>query len=106
MLKSTNDAVRAICAADPSITTSQVTAAIAELDGKGIREMLGEPPPRAYTREQVAVLLGVNRRTVTAYARRGLLRPIYSGATAKRAQSYTGDSVVALLSGKTARAAK
>jgi hypothetical protein len=99
MLKSTCDAVKAICAADPSITAAQVKAALAELDGEGIREVVGEPPPRAYSREQVAALLGVNRRTVTNYARRGLLVPIYSGAGGKRAQAYTGESVAALLSG-------
>ena len=93
------DAVKAICAADPSINCAQVKAALAELDGEGIREMIGEPPPRAYTREQVAALLGVSRKTVTGYAKRGLLVPIYSGAGAKRAQAYAGASVAALLNG-------
>lgn len=99
MLKSTRDAVKAICAADPSITATQLKAALAELDGEGIREMVGEPPPRAFTREQVGALLGVSRKTVTGYAKRGLLVPIYSGAGGKRAQAYTGESVNALLSG-------
>lgn len=99
-MKSTQDAIKAICAADPSINAAQVRAALAELSGEGLREMQGEPPPRAYNRKQVAALLGVSRRTVGAYCRRGLLRPIYSGATGKRAQSYTGESVAALLSGK------
>ena len=105
-LKSTKDAVKAICAADPSVNAAQVKAALAELDGEGIREMVGEPPPRAYTREQVAALLGVNRRTVTNYARRGLLVPIYSGAGGKRAQAYTGESVAALLAGKATAAGR
>lgn len=100
MLKSTRDAIKAICCGDPSINAAQVKAALAELDGEGIREMQGEPPPRSYSPAQVAALLGVSRRTVGAYCRRGLLRPIYSGATGKRAQSYTGESVAALLSGK------
>ena len=99
MMRSTRDAVKAICAADPSINAAQVKAALAELDGEGIREVVGEPPPRAYTREQVAALLGVNRKTITGYAKRGLLVPIYSGAGGKRAQAYTGESVAALLSG-------
>ena len=98
-LKATKDAVRAICAADPSITIAQVKAALAELSGEGIREMQGEPPPRAYTREQVAALLGRSRRTVTMYARRGLLVPLYTGRDGKRAQAYTGESVAALLNG-------
>ena len=100
-MKSTKDAVKAICAADPSINAAQLKAALAELDGEGTREMLqGEPPPRSYTPAQVAALLGRSRRTVTLYARRGLLTPIYSGETGKRAQAYTGESVAALLSGK------
>ena len=100
MLKSTRDAVRAICAADPSVNAAQVKAALAELDGEGIRELKGETPSRSFSREQVAALLGVNRRTVTNYAKRGLLVPIYSGASGKRAQSYMGTSVMALLSGR------
>jgi hypothetical protein len=100
MLPTTYDAIKAICAADPSVSAAQVKAALAELSGKGIREMQGEPPPRAYTPAQVAELLGKSRRTISAYARRGLLTPIYSGATGARAQGYTGESVAALLSGK------
>jgi len=99
-MKHTLDAVKAICAADPSITSAQVHAALAELDGAGTREMLGEPPPRSYSPAQVAALLGKSRRTVTLYARRGLLVPIYSGAKRVRAQGYTGESVAALLSGR------
>lgn len=99
-MKSTKDAVKAICAADPSINAAQLKAALAELDGEGVREMRGEPPPRAYSVAQVAELTGKSRRTISLYARRGLLVPIYSGATGKRAQAYTGESVAALLSGK------
>ena len=99
-MKSTKDAVKAICAADPSINIAQIKAALAELDGEGVREMAGTPPPRAFSRKQVAALLGVSTRTVTQYARRGLLTPLCTGATGKRAQSYAGDSVAALLSGK------
>ena len=99
-MKSTKDAVKAICAADPSINAGQLKAALAELDGEGVREMRGEPPPRAFSVAQVAELTGKSRRTISQYARRGLLTPIYSGATGKRAQAYTGESVAALLSGK------
>lgn len=98
-LKSTVEIVKAACAADPTVNAAQTKGALAELEGKGVREMMGEPPPRAYTREQVATLLGVNRKTITAYAQRGLLVPIYSGVTRQRAQAYTGESVAALLSG-------
>ena len=101
MMRVTEDAVKAICATDPTIHSEQLKAALADLHGEGTREMLqGEPPPRSYTAAQVAALLGRSRRTVTLYARRGLLVPIYSGATGKRAQAYSGESVSALLSGK------
>jgi len=102
-MKSTKDAVRAICAADPSINVAQVKAALAELDGEGLREMVGEPPKRAYSRAQVAALLGVRPRAVTMYAKRGLLTPIYGGADGIRSTGYTGESVHALLSGKAHR---
>lgn len=100
MLKSTEAAIKAIAAADPSINAGQIKSALAELSGEGVREMRGEPPPRAYSVAQVAELTGKSRRTISLYARRGLLVPIYSGAAGKRAQAYTGESVVALLSGK------
>ena len=106
MLKSTKSAVMAICGADPTINAAQVKAALAELDGEGIREMQGEPPPRSYSPAQVAALLGVSRRTVGAYRRRGLLVPIYSGAQSKRATRYTGASVAALLDSKAKEVAK
>lgn len=80
-MKSTLDAVRAICATDPTINATQAKAALAELSGEGVREMRGEPPPRAYSAAQVAALTGKSRRTISLYARRGLLVPIYSGAT-------------------------
>lgn len=103
-MKSTMDAVRAVCAADPSINVAQIKAALAELDGEGVREMQqGEPPHRAYSRAQVGALLGVSTRTITAYAKRGLLVPLFTGMRGRRAQKYTGDSVSALLSGATTK---
>ena len=104
-MKSTENAIRAICLTDPSITANQLKSAIAELSGEGTREVQGEPPPRAYTRSQVATLLGVNPKAVTGYAKRGLLVPIYSGANCKRATAYSGASVTALLNG-TAKSGK
>lgn len=105
-MKSTKDAVRAICAADPSVNTAQVKAALADLDGEGIREMQGEAPQRAYSRQQVATLLGVRPRAITQYAKRGLLTPIYGGADGRRATGYTGESVAALLAGKATAAGR
>ena len=100
MLPTTCEAIKAICAADPSITAAQIKVGIAEMSGKGVRERRGDPPPRAISVAQLAELTGKSRRTISLYAKRGLHTPIYSGATGKRAQAYTGESVAALLSGK------
>ena len=105
-LKTTKQAVAAVVATDPTVSADQLRAALAELDGEGVREVTGTPPPRAYTPAQVAALLGVSRKCVTAYAKRGLLVPIYSGAQSKRATRYTGASVASLLDGKAKGVAK
>ena len=84
---------------DKDAMAQRIKAAIGDNE-QGRRKAQDEPPPRAYNRAQIAALMGCNRKTVTAYARRGLLVPIYSGAGGKRAQGYTGESVAALLSGK------
>ena len=99
MLKNTEVAIKAICAGDPSITAIQVKAALAELAGEGTRAIMGEPAERAYTRDQVAALLNKNPKTVTRYARQGLLVPIFAGTDGKRATGYSGASVKALLAG-------
>lgn len=100
MLKSTKEAVKAICNADPSITAAQVQAALAELEGEGIRQVLDSPPvERLYNRRQVAALMGVSVKTVGGYVRRGLLKRVCSGANGERATGYTGESVRKLLSG-------
>ena len=100
MLKSIESAVRAISHTDSSITEEQIKAALDALNGKRAGELAGEPLHPACTRKQVAKLMGVTDKTVTGYAKRGLLVPIYTGAGGKRAQAYTGESVAALLSGK------
>ena len=93
-MKTTETAVRAICAADPTLTPEQIDAAITALTNKP-----KQTAPRAYSAKEAAGLLGVSRRTVRAYARRGLLTPIRAGSKGARAHAYTGASVEKLLSG-------
>lgn len=101
MLKSTRDAIKAICAADPTITAAQVQGALSELEGEGVRQVLDAPPiERAYNRSQIAALLGVSVKTVGSYIRRGLLTRICPGANGERATGYTGESVRKLLEGR------
>lgn len=98
-MKTTIEAVKAICAADPSVNAAQVKAALAELNGEGPRAIMGEPVERMYSRQQVAELMGVSPKTVGFYAKRGRLKPIFSGARGLRAMGYSGESVRTLLSG-------
>ena len=73
-LKATKDAVKAICATDPSVNDAQLKTALAELNDEGVREMIqGEPPPRAYNREQVADLLS-GRGNTNRYAMANVLQ--------------------------------
>lgn len=100
MLESTRSVIKAICHTDPSITKSQMETGLAAFEGKKEKGSNDRPFARAYARGEVAAFLGVTPKTVTGYAKRGLLIPLYTGAGAKRARSYTGESVMALLSGK------
>lgn len=93
-MKATEAAVRAICATDPTLTPEQIDAAITALSHRP-----KTAAPRAYSIQETADLLGVSRRTIRAYARRGLLVPIKCGARSERAHAYTGASVEKLLKG-------
>lgn len=93
-MKATENAVRAICATDPTLTPEQIDAAINALSIKP-----KHTAPRAYSAKETADLLGVSRRTIRAYARRGLLIPIRAGSKGARAHAYTGASVEKLLNG-------
>lgn len=97
MFKATADAVRSICATDPSITAEQVKCAVKVLSGESVEEITNTPLDRSFNRAQVAAALGVNPREVTKLAKRGMLKPIQT--TAKRVTRYTGASVRALLNG-------
>ena len=100
MLENTKDAIRSVCKIDPTITEEQVDAALAELEGRNTKETQAKELFHVFTREQVAELLGVTCKTVTSYAKRGLLVPLYMGVGGMRARAYTSESVKALLSGR------
>lgn len=77
-----------------------LSALFKELVGEGLLSSLGNLPKGRCSAERAAALLGVNKRTLSNYAKRGLLVAIYSGASGQRARGYTGESVAALLEGK------
>ena len=99
MFKTTSDAIRAICAADPSINAAQVNAAIAVLDGAPVET---KPFDQILTPETTGKLLGGrDRHTLANWAKRGLLHAVRTGKTGSRITGYTASSVRALLAGKT-----
>ena len=96
MLSSTKTAVRAVCAADPSVTAEQVAAAIDALEGKVEKTV---EMPRAFSAKEVCELLRVSSPTVRRLARRGLLQPVGFCGGRERVTRYSGESVKRLLDG-------
>lgn len=94
MLKNTVDAVTALLRCDPTITPEQSRAALDALEGK-TSATYTDPTPidRTLSRATVAEILGVSTRTVTLYAKRGIIRPCRFGADGKRAVGYSEKSV-------------
>lgn len=77
MLKSTETAIRAIVATDPSISPESLKAGLRVFAGIGGGDATPrEPIDRAVTRQEAAHLLGVNVKTITSYVRAGRLTPI------------------------------
>ena len=100
MMKETRDAVAALLRLDPSITPETVKAGIAVLDGKATNALDAAPLDRVLSRAEVARLLGVTPRSVTSYARRGLIRPCRFGLGGKRSVGFSADSVRAAMAGR------
>lgn len=99
-LETTIAGVTALCKADTTVTATQLKAIVSELKGEGTKSIIAdEPVERVLSRKQVAEILGCHRKTVTEYARRGLLTPIMTGTERKRAQGYTAKSVRAFVDG-------
>lgn len=100
MLKSTETAVRAICATDPSITPEQLRAGLADLAGETANTLTDQTPiGRALTIKQVAAILGVCKRTVRTYGRNGLIRGIGTKDKRGNIRLYSEASVRAFLAG-------
>lgn len=99
-MKSTETAVKAIVAADPSITAEMTKAALAALRGETAAAVTDQTPiDRALTPKQVAGILGVSRKTVTKYGRKGLIQGIGSKDGRGAIRYYAASSVRAFLAG-------
>ena len=98
MMQSTKTAVVAILRADPSITREEANAALDALEGRTAAGVaVDAPTDRVLTRRQVAEIMGVDRATVSRYARKGLIKAFRFGEKGKLAKGYSAESVRALL---------
>lgn len=101
----TRDIIGAAMKADPTVTQEVREEVLHLLDGKANAGLIDHRPmDRALTRDEVCKLMGVRPRTVTYYARRGLIRPLRYGAKGVRAMGYSEQSVRAAMAGGAAAA--
>ena len=98
MRAATRAAICALLITDPSITAERRNMIELALDGRdGGGESAPELNDRVLKRSEVAKMLNVTCRTVTHYAKRGLIRPLRFGADGARAVGYSERSVRALM---------
>ena len=94
MLDSTKDLLNTVLRNDPSITQEQRREVVRVLEGKSAAAFSSaEPIYRVLPRKVVAELLSVSPRTVTAYAKRGLLMAVRNGVRGARSVGFTEKSV-------------
>lgn len=106
-LKTIRDAVRGMCSADPSITQGQIKHIMAILDGEdGSNGLSVEPMDKIMTPRQTAKTLAVSTKTITRYARMGLLKGVTFGDRRGNFHGYTASSVRALMEGRTVPTAR
>lgn len=100
MLKSTETAVNAILAADPSVTDDVRNAVILAMRGGNKSADRTKITDYALTRKEVANLFCIKPHTVSDWVRRGLLKPFRFGKQGKLASGYSAESVKALMEGR------
>ena len=98
MKSQTETVIASICAADETIKKADMLAALSILRGEksGVVESCDIP----LTREEAASLLRVSRATVTAWAKRGVIRRMAIQGR-RKALGYSRRSVMAILNGET-----
>lgn len=98
MRAETRAAICALIVVDPSITPTHRQAIENVLDGRGIeRREDTAKADNVLKRSEVARMLKCTVRTVTQYAKRGLIRPIRLGRSGVRACGYSAESVATLI---------
>ncbi len=97
-LSETRQMIGLILKNDSTVTQEVKNEILLFLDGKKTAGLVDNSPlDRVLSRREVAEIMGVTARTVSAYARRGLIRPLRYGADAKRATGFSEQSVRAML---------
>lgn len=99
---------------DPTINETVRKSVMRALDDDALASGTGcTQPDKVLSRNEVARIMGVKPRTVTYYAKRGVIRPIRNGVKGSRASGYSAQSVQdamsrqapSVVSGKTAKKA-
>lgn len=94
MLQMTKTVIEAALKSDPTVTPTQLRAVFATLEGKTAVALTDpEPLDEALSRNEVAKILNICPRTVSVYAKRGLIRPFRGGTKRMRATGYSRRSV-------------
>jgi len=94
MTTNTSAAIKAILAADTTVSQDEAKAALEALAGKAKETDNGD---RVLSRAEVAAMLGKSVKAVDIYGRRGIIRRVYltgGGGEKVQAQGYSRNSVL------------
>ena len=94
MLNATRKAIEAIMGADPSVDARTISTVLRAAAGEAPVQNEGDV---MISRSEAAHVLGVVPATITLYAKRGLIHPVWCGAGRVRASGYSRRSVQELL---------
>ena len=97
MKNQTETVIASICAADETIKKADMLAALSLL--RGDKNAVAESCDVPLTREEAAAMLRVSRQTVTAWAKRGVIRRMTIQGR-RKALGYSRRSVMAILNGE------
>lgn len=100
----TKSVLAAIFKGDPTITTEQQEAALLALNTNPAAGDGAPDPGRVLRPKEVAERLGICRKTLCDYGKRGLLVSVYAADKKSRRLGYTEASVRAFISGHAVRA--
>ena len=89
---------------DPTVSTEQRDAVSLACEATPSTIAAANDPGRVLRPKEVAARLGVSRKTLCSYGKRGLLDSVYAADKTSRRLGYTEASVRAFISGHAVRA--